>query len=158
MQEEMTDYQTSKSTKTPKGSKAKTIIGIIVLIAIIAVLVWKFLGIFQNTGNSSYNKLISDYYTALSKNDTNELKTLKTVDFKDNQSAVIWLNNKPVIYVFSVQDLHPTNTIMATKKMTYCLINSRYKTAYLNEAYFLKKDNHLLLSYINNLYVGNELK
>lgn len=156
MDDNMSDIQPAESTA--KKSNWKTWAGVLVLALIIFFIGFRLITFFQDKEPDSYALLLHDYYSALSRSDTNRLSQILSVDFKDELTPTLWHNHIPSLYIYEVSDLAPTNTVNASRMILYSLVSDRYHTSYLNRAYFLKTENITLITYIDNLYTGKELK
>ncbi len=138
----------------PSSNKIKTIIGIAILGILVAFISIKLINMFQSKDQNQYTIILKEYYKALNKGNTNDIKLLLSDSFRTEIPESMWLASNPQLFIFSVSKIEGTNSINASQKILYCVVNTRQKTAFLNEAYTIRDGKRLLLTYIDNLHKG----
>ncbi len=143
--------------KTPSGRGAKW--PVIVIVLVVALLgFFSFRSLVRYGGaNDPYYKTLSDYYTALSKNETNALDKHLAQGFTQSMTL---LGVAPSFELFAFESVEAGRELLPvlspTREVYYCLVTDG--SAYLNTAYFVNSLTGPKIIYITNHFTGLDIK
>ena len=150
------------------GSKQnfwKVIIGIAVIIILISIIIVIVISIGSAGFSDKYKKVLSGYFQALTKNDTNAIAQLANPQFANDLSPTKFASGNYQLFSYHFENIEntnlpsDTNEIQPTAKILFSISTMDHKTkvSYLSEAYFVTSGGNIKISRIKKLYNGEDI-
>jgi hypothetical protein len=154
----------SKGKNELKTYKAdwRIIAVMVVVVTVFAYLAYRILSYMGNYNSDKYEKVVSSYFQAIAKNDTNTLSTIVSTNFVNELS---FLKLKPNLYLLysyhfeTTKETNQTNVVLSAKILfSISTIEENKKVSYLAEGYFISEQSEkILLDKVKKIYEGKNI-